>query len=72
MQRIFGDKKNIDLGSSEFREFVEKGNLYVDKTGFVEHVLEERSKVLLFTRPRRTGKSLNLNMLRTFLDCKQD
>ena len=72
MQRIFGNRSSIDLGSSEFREFITKGNLYVDKTRFIEHVLKEASRVLLFTRPRRTGKSLNLDMLRTFLDCKQD
>ena len=72
MRRVFGDKKRIDLSSSEFREFITKGHLYVDKTGFIEHVLNEASKIMLFTRPRRTGKSLNLDMLRTFLDCKLD
>ena len=72
MRRVFGDRRRIDLGRSEFREFIKSGNLYVDKTGFIERVLEEASGVLLFTRPRRTGKSLNLSMLRTFLDCKQD
>ena len=72
MQRIFGNKKNIDLGRSEFQEFIKNGRLYIDKTRFIEHVLEEASGVLLFTRPRRTGKSLNLDMLRTFLDCKRD
>ena len=72
MQRVFGDRKKIDLGSSQFRRFIENGTLYVDKTRFIEHVLEEASSVMLFTRPRRTGKSLNLDMLKTFLDCKQD
>ena len=72
MRRIFGDRKRINLGSSEFRSFIENGDLYIDKTRFIEHVLGEASNMLLFTRPRRTGKSLNLDMLRTFLDCKQD
>ena len=72
MQRVFGDRNRIDLGSSEFRSFISQGSLYIDKTMFIEHVLQEASNVLLFTRPRRTGKSLNLDMLRTFLDCKQD
>ena len=44
----------------------------MDKTRFIEHVPDDASEILLFTRPRRTGKSLNLDMLRTFLDCKQD
>ena len=72
MRRIFGDNNKINLGSSEFRKFIETGCLYVDKTRFIEHVFDDASDVLLFTRPRRTGKSLNLDMLRTFLDGKQN
>ncbi|MCL2160170.1 MAG: AAA family ATPase, partial [Oscillospiraceae bacterium] len=67
-----GDKSRIDLSSSRFSDFIENGNLYVDKTAFVEHVLQDATKVLLFTRPRRMGKSLNMNTLATFLDCKRD
>jgi len=69
---IRGDKKRIDLGSSEFRRFIENNNFYVDKTKFIENAINASSSVLLFTRHRRTGKSLNLDTLRTFLDCKQD
>jgi hypothetical protein len=39
---------------------------------FIEHVLDVGSEVLLITRPRRMGKSLNLSMLSYFLDCGQD
>ena len=67
-----GNKNRIDLGLSDFRRFIENNNLYVDKTRFIENVINSPSGVLLFTRHRRTGKSLNLNMLNTFLDCKQD
>jgi hypothetical protein len=67
-----GNKNYIDISSSKFSDFIESGNLYVDKTAFIEHVLNDRSKVLLFTRPRRTGKSLNMDTLATFLDCKQN
>ena len=67
-----GNKNCIDISSSKFSDFIEKGNLYVDKTAFIEHILNDRSKVLLFTRPRRTGKSLNMDTLATFLDCKQN
>jgi len=38
----------------------------------VEHILNDGSDVLLFTRPRRMGKSLNMNTLAAFLDCKRD
>jgi hypothetical protein len=72
MKRIFGNRARIDLGSSDFRRFIENGNLYIDKTRFIEHVLQEASSVLLITRPRRSGKSMNFDTLRTFLDCRQD
>ncbi|MCL2814419.1 MAG: AAA family ATPase, partial [Oscillospiraceae bacterium] len=58
-----GNRERIDVTSSQFADFIEKGNLYVDKTAFVEHILNDASRVLLFTRPRRMGKSLNMNTL---------
>jgi len=67
-----GDKSRINASSSIFADFIEKNCLYVDKTKFIEHVFQDISDVLLFTRPRRMGKSLNLNTLHTFLDCKKD
>ena len=57
---FIGNRNRIDLSSSTFIDFINKGSLYVDKTAFVEHVLEDASDVLLFTRPRRMGKSLNI------------
>jgi len=67
-----GNRNTIDLGSSVFREFIKRDLLFIDKSAFIEHVLMDASTVLLITRPRRMGKSLNLDMLRTFLDLKQD
>ena len=67
-----GNKNRINVSSSQFTKFIENGNLYVDKTAFIEHILNDDSDVLLFTRPRRMGKSLNMNTLATFLDCKKD
>jgi hypothetical protein len=61
-------KYRIDLGTSDFRRFIENDFLYVDKTLFIEHIIDNPSQVLLFTRPRRMGKTLNLDTLRTFLD----
>ena len=66
-----GNKDRINVSSSQFDDFIEKDNLYIDKTAFIEHILQDPSNVLLFTRPRRMGKSLNMNTLATFLDCKQ-
>ena len=67
-----GSKKRINVSSSQFADFIENGCLYVDKTMFIEHILQDGSSVLLFTRPRRMGKSLNMNTLAAFLDCKRD
>jgi len=65
-----GNKNIIDTTSSRFKGFIEEGNLYVDKTIFVEHILKEASTSLMFTRQHGMGKSLNLSTLATFLDCK--
>jgi hypothetical protein len=67
-----GNRNKIDLGSSAFRGFIERDLLYVDKSAFIEHVFSNESQVLLFTRPRRMGKSLNLDMLRVFLDPREN
>ena len=67
-----GNRNNINLSSSRFSDFINDGSIYIDKTAFIEHVLQDASNVLLFTRPRRMGKSLNMNTLATFLDRKQD
>jgi len=55
------------IGQSDFRIFRESGFGYVDKTFFVSDVLEDPSLVLLFPRPRRFGKTLNLSTLGHFL-----
>ncbi|MDR1531025.1 MAG: AAA family ATPase, partial [Clostridiales bacterium] len=72
MNTVHGDRSYIEISSSFFEDFVGRGALYVDKTKFMEHVLDKTSKVMLITRPRRMGKSLNLDTLRTFLDCTRD
>ena len=61
-------KKKLPIGLSDFKEIIEYDYYYFDKTKFIENILEERSKVKLFTRPRRFGKTLNLSMLKYFFD----
>ena len=63
-------KKKLPIGLSDFKEVIEYDYYYFDKTKFIEKILEERSKVKLFTRPRRFGKTLNMSMLRYFFDVK--
>ena len=63
-------KKKLPIGISNFKEIIEYDYYYFDKTRFIEKILEERSKVKLFTRPRRFGKTLNMSMLKYFFDVK--
>lgn len=56
------------IGISDFRNLREGGYYYVDKTALVDAVICEDSEVLLLPRPRRFGKTLNLSMLRCFLE----
>ncbi|MBK9261053.1 MAG: AAA family ATPase [Polyangiaceae bacterium] len=55
------------LGESDFRKVRESGAGYVDKSGFISEVLDDMSSALLFPRPRRFGKTINLSMLGYFL-----
>ncbi len=50
-----------------YTEFKDNHAYYVDKTMFIAHVLTNPSRVLLYTRPRRFGKTLSLTTLHTFL-----
>jgi len=61
-------KLSLPIGIEDFKEVRKDGYYYVDKTALIEQVLEKRSKVTLFTRPRRFGKSLNISMLRNFFE----
>jgi hypothetical protein len=60
------------LGISDFRMLREGGFAYVDKTALVDDVLTEGAQVLLASRPRRFGKTLNLSMLRWFFERSGD
>jgi Predicted AAA-ATPase/PD-(D/E)XK nuclease superfamily len=56
------------VGISDFRKLREGGYHYVDKTALVDAVVGEDAEVVLLPRPRRFGKTLNLSMLRCFLE----
>ena len=63
-------KTKLPIGVSNFKDIIEKNYYYFDKTKFIENILEDGSKVKLFTRPRRFGKTLNISMLKYFFDIK--
>ena len=63
-----GKKKGLAIGTSDFKSLITGNGFYIDKTKFIEEILEDLSEVKLFTRPRRFGKTLNLSMLKYFFD----
>lgn len=63
----------VPIGYELFDEIRENGNYYVDKTELIYELLNNtQDKVVLITRPRRFGKTLNMNMIRSFLDINRD
>jgi hypothetical protein len=64
------DKKSIYAGG-DFEDLVTKSSVFVDKSLFIKEIVEEDSKVILITMPRRWGKSLNLDMLKRFLSVEE-
>ncbi len=58
--------KKLPVGIEDFLEIRTEDFYYVDKTGLIRELLYNWGKVNLFTRPRRFGKSLNMNMLKYF------
>jgi len=63
-------KKAVPVGIEDFKELIQDGYYYVDKTLLIDEMLMNRPKVTLFTRPRRFGKTLNMSMLKYFFDVK--
>lgn len=60
-------KLPVPIGNTNYKEICTE-NYYVDKTLLVKDLLDEKAKTVLFTRPRRFGKTLNMDMLRTFFE----
>ena len=65
-------KKKLPIGIDIFEKLDREEFYYVDKTGMIEDLLQNRSEVNLFTRPRRFGKSLNMSMLKAFFEIGGD
>ena len=61
-------RKKLPVGIENFEEFSSEDFYYVDKTLFIKELLQNWGKVNLFTRPRRFGKTLNMNMLKCFFE----
>lgn len=63
--------KKLPTGISDFETIIENNYYYIDKTLFIEEIGKNIGKTLLFTRPRRFGKTLNMSTLKYFFDIKE-
>ena len=61
-------KKGIGIGIEDFSEVIKENCYYIDKTKWIGEILEDKSKIKLFIRPRRFGKTLNMSMLKYFFN----
>ena len=59
----------IGIGESDFRGLRIQKNYYIDKTMYIKDIMDNKSIVILVTRPRRFGKTLNMSMLKYYFDC---
>lgn len=66
-EKITGKKLPLPIGISDYRK-ASGEYYYVDKTLLIRDFIDERPQVSLFTRPRRFGKTLNMDMLRVFFE----
>ena len=66
-------KKKLPLGIENFEKLRSEDFYYIDKTDWIVELLRNWAEVTLFTRPRRFGKTLNMNMLKSFfsIHCKK-
>lgn len=65
-------RKKIPVGIELFEQIRKEDFYYIDKTAFIRELLESWGQVNLFTRPRRFGKTLNLDMLKAFFEAGTD
>lgn len=66
-------KINFPVGISDFTKIIQNDFYYIDKTGLIQELLtRDKFEVILFTRPRRFGKTLAMSMLSAFFDIRKD
>ena len=62
--------QGIGIGISDFKSLRVRNNYFVDKSMYIKDIIDNQSGVILVTRPRRFGKTLNMSMLRYYFDIK--
>ena len=61
--------EGIGIGVSDFKMLRLKDNYFIDKSLYIKDIIDNQSSVVLITRPRRFGKTLNMSMLKYYFDC---
>ncbi len=61
-------KPTIIVGTDDFKTLRLKSNIFVDKSVLIKEIIEDSGAVILITRPRRWGKSFNMDMMQRFLE----
>ena len=69
--RTMTTKKRIELGYSDFKEFIINDNYFVDKTMLIYDLFMQGAYISLISRPKRFGKTLNLSMIEHFFDIQK-
>jgi hypothetical protein len=64
-------KQKIAIGHHDFERIINEGICYVDKSFFIQRILENKNTVFLFPRPRRFGKTLNMMLLRRYFEISE-
>ena len=59
-------KKVIGIGKQSFEDIIQSNCFYIDKTSLIKEWWESEDDITLITRPRRFGKTLNMDMLKCF------
>ena len=62
--------KRLPIGLSDFKTMIEENRYFIDKTLLIKEVAEG-SEIILYPRPRRFGKTLNLSMIKYFYDIRE-
>ncbi|MGL4914367.1 MAG: AAA family ATPase [Romboutsia sp.] len=60
--------KKINVGTSDFKEIIDNNYYFIDKTLIIKEFLDDTAKIILIPRPRRFGKTLNMSIIKYFLE----
>jgi hypothetical protein len=65
-------RRKLPIGISMFKKIIREDYYYVDKSLLIKELIDSGSEVTIIPRPRRFGKTLNLNMLKCFFECREN